>query len=78
MVVQCRVLRQWLLQQAYFDKSPDGPSWAVPGNVIGERAYPLSTDNRWVNAVHGTRRLRSPVPTLMRRITISGFRPGPR
>src|SRR5690606_14564466 len=35
-------LRQWLLQQAYLDRYPNGPSWIVPGNIVGERAFPLS------------------------------------
>jgi hypothetical protein len=35
-------LRQWLIQAAYFDRYPKGPSWLVPGNVVGARRYPLS------------------------------------
>ena len=35
-------LRQWLLQQAYLDRYPNGPTWITPGNVIAERVYPLS------------------------------------
>lgn len=35
-------LRQWLLQEAYLDRYPDGPTWVRPGNVIAERALPLS------------------------------------
>jgi hypothetical protein len=35
-------LRQWLLQEAYLDSYPDGPSWVKPGNVIAERELPLS------------------------------------
>jgi len=35
-------LRQWLLQEAYLDRYRDGPNWVKPGNVIAERAFPLS------------------------------------
>lgn len=35
-------LRIWLLQEAYFDRFPDGATWIVPGNLIDERTYPLS------------------------------------
>jgi len=35
-------LRQWLIQEAYFDRYDDGPSWVKPGNVIGPREFPLS------------------------------------
>lgn len=34
-------LRQWLLQEAYFSRYPESASWVKPGNVIGERVYPL-------------------------------------
>ena len=43
-------LRQWLLGEAYFDRYPDGPGWVKPGNVIGERHYPLSEGNQGVRA----------------------------
>ncbi|WEK46929.1 MAG: hypothetical protein P0Y56_01190 [Candidatus Andeanibacterium colombiense] len=43
-------LRQWLLEQAYFDEAPDGPAWVKPGNVIAERQYPLSGNNSGVHA----------------------------
>lgn len=43
-------LRQWLLQEAYFDRYPDGPSWVKPGAEIAERAYPLSESNGSVRA----------------------------
>lgn len=36
-------LRQWLLQEAYFSRYPEGPDWVKPGHVIGERQYPLSS-----------------------------------
>lgn len=35
-------IRRWYIEAAYLDTWPDGPSWAVPGNVVGERSYPLS------------------------------------
>jgi hypothetical protein len=41
-------LRQWLLQEAYFDRYEDAPSWVQPGIVIGPRDYPLSGDNAGV------------------------------
>jgi hypothetical protein len=37
-----RSLRQMLVQEAYFDRFPDGPAWLKPGDVIGQRTYPLS------------------------------------
>jgi hypothetical protein len=36
-------LRRWLIEQAYFDRYPDGPSWLREGYVIDERAFPLSS-----------------------------------
>ena len=42
-------LRQWLLQEAYFDRFPEGPSWLKAGNVVGQRALPLSAGNRGVS-----------------------------
>jgi hypothetical protein len=47
-------LRQWLLQEAYFDRYPDGPSWVSEGMQAGERTLPLSADNqsvRWAMAL---------------------------
>lgn len=38
-------LRGWLLQQAYFDRYPDGPTWLVPGASIAERVLPLSAND---------------------------------
>ena len=38
-------LRQWLLQEAYLDRYPEGPSWVRAGNVIAERQLPLSQAN---------------------------------
>lgn len=42
-------MRRWYLQAAYLETYPDGPSWVVPGHVVGERSYPLSANNA---AVH--------------------------
>lgn len=39
-------LRRWLIQAAYFDKYPKGPTWLKPGYVIGPRKYPLSQEYR--------------------------------
>ena len=44
-------LRQWLLQQAYLDRYPNGPTWVVPGNIVGERVFPLSGNSVSVLAV---------------------------
>jgi hypothetical protein len=41
-------MRQWLVQEAYFDRFPEGPAWVRAGNVIGARTFPLSADNRGV------------------------------
>lgn len=38
-------LRQWLIQEAYFDRYRDAPDWAKPGNVIDERTYVFSEQN---------------------------------
>jgi hypothetical protein len=38
-------LRQWLVQEAYFDRYEDAASWVQPGIVIGPRDYPLSGQN---------------------------------
>jgi len=35
-------VRQWLVETAYFDRYPDEASWVKPGNVVGDRSYPLS------------------------------------
>jgi hypothetical protein len=44
-------IRQWLLQEAYFDQYPDKPDWVKPGIVIDERPpLPLSKDSRWVTS----------------------------
>lgn len=46
-------LRQWYLQEAYFDRYPSAPTWARDGIVIAERTYPLSEQNlgvRWAMA----------------------------
>lgn len=41
-------LRQWLVQEAYLDRYPEGPAWVNAGDVIGARTFPLSADNRGV------------------------------
>ncbi len=38
-------MRQWYIQAAYLDAYPDGPTWAVAGNVVPDRGYPLSANN---------------------------------
>lgn len=46
-------LRLWLVQEAYFDRFPDGPGWVREGMQAGERAFPLSAENpsvRWAMA----------------------------
>jgi hypothetical protein len=43
-------LRQWLIQEAYFDRYKDAPSWVEPGLVFGSRDYPLSAQNPGVLA----------------------------
>ena len=43
-------LRQMLLQEAYFSRYPEGPTWLKPGNVVGERTYPLSQKEKGVLA----------------------------
>lgn len=43
-------LRQWLVEEAYFERYPDGPDWVKPGYVIDQRTYPLSQDNPGVHA----------------------------
>ena len=44
-------LRSWIVREAYFDRFPDGPDWAKPGNVVDERTFPLSQDNPQVQAL---------------------------
>lgn len=41
-------LRRWLIQAAYFDNYPKGPTWLKPGYVIGPRKYPLSQEYRGI------------------------------
>lgn len=43
-------LRQWLVQEAYFARFPEGAAWVKPGNAIGERKYPLSDGNPGVRS----------------------------
>jgi len=43
-------LRQWVLQEAYFDRYKDEPSWVLPGIVIDEREFPLSSGQPGVRA----------------------------
>ncbi len=38
-------MRRWYLQAAYLGTWAEGPTWAVPGQVAGTRAYPLSANN---------------------------------
>lgn len=38
-------LRRWYIEQAYFDRYADGPSWLQPGYVINEREFALSSGN---------------------------------
>lgn len=44
-------LRQWMLQEAYLDKFPEGPTWVKPGNSIDERQLPLSERDGTVRAI---------------------------
>jgi hypothetical protein len=45
-------LRQWMLQEAYLAKFPEGPTWVKPGNSIDERApLPLSQNDGTVRAI---------------------------
>jgi hypothetical protein len=41
-------LRQWLVQEAYLDRFPDGAEWVKPGHAVAERRYPLSGNDRSV------------------------------
>jgi hypothetical protein len=43
-------LRQWLLQEAYFDRFDESPGWVQPGIVIASRDFPLSEQNPGVQA----------------------------
>lgn len=38
-------LRQWVLQEAYFDRFPESPTWVQDGMQAGERVFPLSAQN---------------------------------
>lgn len=42
-------MRRWMLQGAYLRRFAKGPSWIVPGNVVEDRAYPLSATNQSVH-----------------------------
>ena len=42
-------LRQWMLEEAYFDRFKDGPTWLHAGYVVGDRSYPLSAQNPGVS-----------------------------
>lgn len=44
-------LRQMLVQEAYFDRFEDGPTWIKPGYSIGQREFPLSGQITGVRAV---------------------------
>jgi hypothetical protein len=43
-------MRQWMLEEAYFSKYRDKPTWIKPGYVVSERTYPLSARDRGVRA----------------------------
>ncbi|MGZ5860837.1 MAG: hypothetical protein ACXWI5_08420 [Croceibacterium sp.] len=43
-------LRQWMIQAAYMDQYPKGPTWLKPGYVIEQRDYPLSKDTPGVRS----------------------------
>jgi hypothetical protein len=43
-------LRMWMLHAAYLANYPKGPTWVKAGNVVEPRTYPLSTNNRLVQA----------------------------
>jgi hypothetical protein len=38
-------LRQWMLEEAYFARFRDAPTWVKPGHVVAERSYPLSAND---------------------------------
>lgn len=38
-------LRQWVIQAAYLETYPKGPTWVKPGYVMTARQYPLSAVN---------------------------------
>jgi len=44
-------LRQWLVQEAYFDHYPEGPAWVKPANVVKARSYVFSEQNAGVHSV---------------------------
>lgn len=41
-------MRQWMLQEAYFDRFPNGAEWVKPGYAVAERQFPLSGSDRSV------------------------------
>ncbi len=43
-------IRQWLIEAAYNDLYPDGPTWLQPGYIIGDREYPVSAAYPQVHA----------------------------
>jgi hypothetical protein len=43
-------MRQWLLQEAYFDRYEDAPSWIQPNLVVETRTLPLSERDPSVRA----------------------------
>jgi hypothetical protein len=43
-------LRQWLIQAAYLNAYPHGPTWLKPGYVMEARSYPLSATVPTVHA----------------------------
>jgi hypothetical protein len=43
-------LRSWLLQAAYFDRNPNGPTWIRQGYVTAPRTYPLSQNDPRIQA----------------------------
>lgn len=44
-------LRAWILEEAYFDRFKDKPTWITPGDVIGPRSFPLSQSQGSVTSV---------------------------
>ena len=44
-------LRQWVIQAAYLETYPKGPTWIKPGYVIEARQYPLSAGNPGVHNI---------------------------
>lgn len=43
-----QALRQWLVQEAYFDQFENAPAWVQPGLVIDTRELPLSAEDQGV------------------------------